>query len=201
MSGLSGFIRERIEIYKHDKFWAMLRANGMQIGKDTNLPRSTWIDLPHCFLISIGNRCGFGFGCAILAHDAMPNEYIDASRVGRVTIHDSCHFGMRAIILPGVEIGPNTIIGSGAVVNKNIPANSVAVGNPVKVLCTLDEYLEKQKEMMEKAPKFPYKKYSIQYMTPERRQEMLDKLAHTIGFVTGGYTAMIEDGDALHRTK
>lgn len=120
MSRLRDFVRERVERYKHDKFWKMLRSHGMHLGKDTNLPRSTWIDVPHCFLISIGDRCGFGNGCAILAHDAMPNEYIDATRVGKITIHDSCHFGMRTIILPGVEVGPNSIVGSSAVVNKDI---------------------------------------------------------------------------------
>lgn len=50
------------------------------------------------------------------------------------------------IILPGVIIGNNVIIGAGAVVAKDIPDNSVAVGVPARVIKTADEYLEKIKK-------------------------------------------------------
>ena len=49
-------------------------------------------------------------------------------------------------MLPGVTIGSNVIIGAGAVVSKNIPDNSVAVGIPARVIKTADEYLEKLKK-------------------------------------------------------
>ncbi len=42
--------------------------------------------------------------------------------------------GANVVILPGVEIGDNAVIGAGAIITKNIPANSVAVGNPAKVI-------------------------------------------------------------------
>ena len=173
---------------------------GMQLGKDINLPMSTWIDMPHCFLISIGDKCGFGEGCAILAHDAMPNEYIDATRIGKVKIHDSCHFGMRTVILPGVEIGPRSIIGSNSVVINDIPPETVAGGNPAKVICSLEHYLNKQQALMKELPLFSYKEYSIQYLSPEKLQEMLEKLETTSGFIVGGYTAMEEEGACLYRT-
>ena len=69
-------------------------------------------------------------GCSILAHDAQMDEFLDAARIGRVVIHDSCHIGARAIILPGVEIGPRTIVGAGSVVITDIDPGTVAVGNP-----------------------------------------------------------------------
>ena len=47
--------------------------------------------------------------------------------------------GAGAIILPGVSIGDNSVIGAGSVVTKDIPANVVAVGNPCKVLREIDE--------------------------------------------------------------
>lgn len=50
------------------------------------------------------------------------------------------------IILPGVIIGNNVIVGAGAVVAKDIPDNSVAVGVPARVIKTADEYLEKIKK-------------------------------------------------------
>ena len=51
-----------------------------------------------------------------------------------VTIEDNVWIGGGAIILPGVTIGKNSVIGAGSVVVKNIPENSVAVGNPCKVI-------------------------------------------------------------------
>lgn len=196
-----GRIRDKIEVIRLERWWDSLRAMGMQLGKGVNLPFNTWIDIPHCFLISIGDNCGFGDACAILAHDAMPNEYIDASRIGRVKIHHSCHFGMRAMIMPGVEIGPRSIIGSGSVVISDIPPETVAAGNPAKVICTLEEYLEKQRQLMKTVPNFQYKEFSMQYLTPEKMQEMVKILDQTVGFMVGGYTAMQEDGECLYRTK
>ena len=51
-----------------------------------------------------------------------------------------------AMIMPGVTIGDRVVIGAGAIVTKDIPSNSVAVGVPAKVIKTADEYLEKIKK-------------------------------------------------------
>jgi galactoside O-acetyltransferase len=56
-----------------------------------------------------------------------------------VKIEDNCWVGAGSIICPGVTIGENSVIGPGSVVTKNIPANSVAVGNPCRVLRTINE--------------------------------------------------------------
>ena len=51
-----------------------------------------------------------------------------------ITVGDDVWIGANVSVLPGVTIGSNTIIGAGSVVNKDIPSNVVAVGNPCKVL-------------------------------------------------------------------
>ena len=51
-----------------------------------------------------------------------------------VTIESGCWLGGGVIVLPGVTIGEGCVIGAGSVVTKNIPANSVAVGNPCRVI-------------------------------------------------------------------
>lgn len=181
--------------------WENLRRMGMHIGKGVNLPSSTWIDTSHCFLISIGDNCGFGDLCVILAHDAMPNEYIDATRIGKVIIHESCHFGTNTVILPGVEIGPHSVVGANSVVASNIPPRTVAAGNPAKVICTLDEYLERHKQAMKTKPIFPYKQYDCKYLTPERMKEMRERLTGTDGYIVGGHTAMVQDDECLVRSK
>ena len=59
---------------------------------------------------------------------------------------------MNSVILPGVELGDNTIVGAGSIVTRDIPANCVAVGNPAKVICSVDEYQEKHNKLMKTHP-------------------------------------------------
>lgn len=51
-----------------------------------------------------------------------------------IIIGDSCWIGANAVILPGVKLGSNVIVGAGAIVTKSFPSNSVIIGNPAKVL-------------------------------------------------------------------
>ncbi len=55
-----------------------------------------------------------------------------------ITIGDNVWLGGGAIVLPGVSIGENTVVGAGAVVTRDLPANVVAVGNPARVVRTLE---------------------------------------------------------------
>ena len=57
-----------------------------------------------------------------------------------VHIGKNCWLGAGVVVLPGVTIGDNTVIGAGSVVTKDIPANVVAVGNPCRVLREINEH-------------------------------------------------------------
>ncbi|MGI5862887.1 MAG: acyltransferase [Myxococcales bacterium] len=177
--------------WRLERRWSALRAMGMQLGARVNLPLSVWIDTSHANLISIGDNCGFGDGCVILAHDAMSNEFLDATRIARVTIHESCHFGARTIILPGVEIGPRAIVGAGSVVTKSIPPDSVAAGNPARVLMSLEEFLARRKQALETAPLFRYEDMDPRLMTEERNRALRALLEGRDGFVFGGVAATL----------
>ena len=60
-----------------------------------------------------------------------------------INIGKKCWLGAGVIVLPGVTIGDNSVIGAGSVVTKDIPANVVAVGNPCKVMRPIGEQDEK----------------------------------------------------------
>lgn len=62
--------------------------------------------------------------------------------------------GANCTILPNVIIGENSIIGSGSVVTRNIPKNSVCAGNPARVICTIDDFKSKHNTQMKKSKKF-----------------------------------------------
>jgi maltose O-acetyltransferase len=198
--GLVGRLLNRLHVARQARRWRKLRAMGMTIGQDVLLPASTWIDVSHCFLISIGDHCGFGDGCLILAHDAQMDEYLDAARIGRVVIHPSCHIGARSIILAGVEIGPRTIVGAGSVVSKTLPPDTVCAGNPAKVICTIDQYLDKHRQRLATSRQFPYDRYDIGVITAEGKAEMIAALAAQDGYITGGRSAELRGEGGTLRT-
>ncbi len=118
------------------------RKIGVKIGKNVDMYDIS-IDSLFPFLIEIGNNCVITGGTKILAHDASLSIFTDQYKVGRVKIHDNVFVGMDTVIMPGVEIGPNAIIGANSVVTKTVPPNSVVAGIPAKTICPLDEYLKK----------------------------------------------------------
>lgn len=103
---------------------------GVAIGKDTRLTDNPiWGSEP--YLISIGNHCLISSQVAFINHDGSTwvfrekDEYKDTYKFGKITIGNNCFIGFRCTILPGVEIGDDSIIASGAVVNKSVPSGEV----------------------------------------------------------------------------
>ena len=103
-------------------------------------------------LIKIGNNCGFsgtsivcnnrieignnvicGANTAIGDRDGHSDRYHSLKKT-EIKIGDDVWLGMNVLILKGVTIGDNTIIGAGSIVTKDIPANCIAAGNPCKVI-------------------------------------------------------------------
>jgi maltose O-acetyltransferase len=89
--------------------------------------------------IRIGSNVLFGPAVQIYAasHPLNAEERKTVEFSKAVSIGDNCWIGGGAIILPGISIGNNCVIGAGSVVTKNIPNDSMAVGNPAKVIKTL----------------------------------------------------------------
>ena len=78
--------------------------------------------------VHIGDRTWVLNGAFVMAHDHCRSIKTD-TYIG----HD-CVIGVNSIIMPGVKIGNEVVIGSGSVVTKDIPNNCIAVGNPAKVI-------------------------------------------------------------------
>lgn len=174
---LSGLRKIKSESYLNG-----LIKNGLIIGANTSILEPFFFDPQHCFLISIGNNCTLAPNVRLIAHDASTKQYLGYTRIGKIKIHDNCFIGDSVIVLPNVSIGPNTIIGAGSVVNKNIPENVVAVGNPAKVICSLDDYKSKIKRVAKEKGVFG-SEYLLNDITDARMKEMLSKLESGEGFI------------------
>jgi len=192
--------KARLESARLKRRWDKLRAMGMHIGQGVNLPASTWIDTSHCFLIRIEDWCGFGEQCLILAHDAQMDEFLDAGLIGKVTIHESCHFGSRTVILPDVEVGPRTIVGANSVISRSLPPETVCVGSPAKVICSLDDYLTQHRERLSQAPQFAWREYNANALTPERMQKIVAAVEKGPVYITGGFSEELKGLGGTERT-
>ena len=125
-----------------------LLKRGLKVGKNFHRMGGVIIDPFHCYHISIGDNVVLAPRVHILAHDASTGLFIGKTRAANVVIGNQVFVGASSIILPGVHIGNRVIIGAGSIVTKDIPDNSVAVGNPARVICSLDDYIAKEKAKM-----------------------------------------------------
>ena len=125
-----------------------LIKRGLKIGKNFNRMGGVLIDPMHCYHITIGDNVTLAPRVHILAHDSSTYMFLGKTRAANVVVGNNVFVGAGSIILPGVHLGNRVIIGAGSVVTHDIPNNSVAVGNPAKVVCGIDEYLEKEKTTM-----------------------------------------------------
>jgi maltose O-acetyltransferase len=141
-------IKQLLNILRGEQSLEKLIKKGLTIGKNHLIMGGCIIDPSHCWHITIGDDVKLAPRVHILAHDASTKLYLDHTKVANVKIGNRVFIGAGSIILPGVTIGDDVIIGAGSVVSKNIPNNSLAVGNPARVICTLAEYLQKQKDQM-----------------------------------------------------
>ena len=110
-----------------------------EFGKNTKIGKRVFINSCCHFQdnggIEIGDDTMFGCNVTIatLNHDINPKTRLNATPKP-VKIGKNVWIGAKCTILPGVTIGDNSVIGAGSIVVKSIPANSVAVGNPAKVI-------------------------------------------------------------------
>lgn len=122
---------------------ASLIKQGLTVGSNFSRQGGVRIDASYPFLIEIGDDVGFSTNVTVLAHDNSLKRFIGIAKIGRVKIGNHVMVGASSTILPNVRIGNNVIIGAGSVVTKDIPDNVVCAGNPAKIICTLDEYINK----------------------------------------------------------
>ena len=144
-----------------------MNANAAIILKELlpNAPKDIYVEPPfHCdygYNIHCGKRVYFNVNCVVLdvmkvtigsnvlfgpgVHIYTASHPLDSkTRQTRalakpVTIGDDCWIGGGAIICPGVNIGRGSVIGAGSIVTKNVPENSLAIGNPAKVIRKLNQ--------------------------------------------------------------
>ena len=91
-------------------------------------------------MIEIGNHVRINSGVQFVTHDGgvwifrQKEDTKDVDLFVRINVGNNVHIGTNSIIMPGVTIGDNVVVGCGAIVTHNIPDNSIAVGVPARVI-------------------------------------------------------------------
>lgn len=114
------------------------RLRGVKIGKNVFIGINVFFDEVKPELITIEDNVTILVGTTILTHIYSPYHFqkVIRQREAEVILKKFSYIGANAMIFPGVTIGEYSIIGAGAVVTKSIPAYSMALGVPAKVVKT-----------------------------------------------------------------
>ncbi len=185
---IKNYISEKIARRSSNSYINWLKNRGIEIGSGTYIyPKNALIDVSRPSLVSIGKDCYINQHFTLLTHDWVAKVFLGTQRQfinssGRVIIGNNVSFGQNVMVLKGVSIGDNCFIGAGSIVTKDIPANSVAVGAPCRVVMTLEDYYQKRLKQTEKeALEFARSIYERYHRKP-KIEEMKEEF---IWFVSG----------------
>ena len=106
--------------------WVVQHKEKLQLGYKTDIGAFTYVNA-RCGVI-IEDYVQVGSHCSIYSVSTIDNK------AGQVKLRKNCKIGSHSVIMPGVTVGENSIIGAFSFVNRDIPDNVVAVGVPTKVI-------------------------------------------------------------------
>jgi acetyltransferase-like isoleucine patch superfamily enzyme len=126
---------------------AYARSIGVQVGENchfVNLQPNTFGSEP--WMIKLGDHVEITSGVRFITHDGgmwvFRDKYPDIDILAPILVGNNVFIGMNAILLPGVTIGDDCVIGAGAVVSRDVPSGTVAAGVPARPIKTIEAYWE-----------------------------------------------------------
>jgi len=143
---LSAFYKKKLTPNKYAKYV------GVNFGKDCNFRTKKFGSEP--YLIRMGDNVRTSANVSFITHAGglsvvrhLYSEYQDVDLFEPITIGNNVFLGYGAIILPGASIGNNIIVGANSTVTRGtLKDNSVYAGIPAKYICSLDDFINKNKE-------------------------------------------------------
>lgn len=106
--------------------WVVQHKDNLKLGYKTDIGAFTYINAK--FGVTIEDDVQIGSHCAIYSVSTIDGKE------GKVVLKENCRIGSHSIIMPGVTVGENAVVGAMSFVNCDIPDNCVAVGVPAKIL-------------------------------------------------------------------
>ena len=117
----------KIEDGKPTKYnWIVQNKKGLELGRYTDIGAFVYINASEG--VSIKEGVQIGGGTKIYSVSTIDGEK------GKVVLEKNCKIGANSVVMPGVTVGENSIIGALSFVNRDIPKNVIAFGIPVKII-------------------------------------------------------------------
>jgi len=127
MNRFSDWEYPEIEEGKPTKYnWIVQNKNGLELGYKTDIGAFTYINARNGVIIE--DFVQIGSHCSLYSISTIDNKE------GRVRLKRGCSIGSHSVVMPGVTVGKNSIVGAFSLVNSDIPDNVIAVGVPAKVI-------------------------------------------------------------------
>ena len=105
--------------------WLVRHTGNLELGRYTDIGAFTYINAEHG--VAIGDHVQVGSHCAIYSVSTIDN------RRGKVILERNCRIGSHTVVMPGVTVGENSLVGAHSLVSTDIPPNVVAFGVPARV--------------------------------------------------------------------
>ncbi len=106
--------------------WMVRHVKNLYMGRHTDIGAFTYINAKNNVIIE--DEVQIGSHCSIYSISTIDKKE------GQVTLRKNCKIGSHSVVMPGVTVGENAVIGAFSFVNKDIPANTLAYGIPVKII-------------------------------------------------------------------
>jgi acetyltransferase-like isoleucine patch superfamily enzyme len=114
--------------------WIVQHKENFFLGHETDIGAFSYINAKHTVVIE--DFVQIGSHCSIYSVSTIDDK------IGPVTLKKNCKIGSHSVVMPGVTVGENSVVGAFSFVNHDIPDNVVAVGVPVAVIRSLKEKIE-----------------------------------------------------------
>ncbi len=127
MSKIRNFIRLIVITLRH---FILTAVYGMHIDRSARISFGTKLDKTNPKGIHVGEESYIASGALIFTHDYARGIHKD-TYIGK-----RCFIGANAIVMCGINIGDEVIVGAGAIVTKDVPSHCIVAGNPAKIIKT-----------------------------------------------------------------
>lgn len=159
-----------------------LLPQGISVGRNVHLGKGVKFDYSHGHHILIEDDVTVVDGTRILCHDAASVRRTGLGWIAPVVLRHGAFVGADALIMPGVTIGENAVVGAGSVVTNDVPAGTVVAGVPARPIGTTDQLDAKRTKNSHTYPVFETRTHNQHPLNEDVLQQL-----HEACRLHGGY--------------